>query len=82
MYNVFHGKISFDHYLFRCTGHLHSYGIRSGSFNFYVFPIATSMRHKFVVHCGIISWNNLDSSVKLLNFPVFMYKVKDIIFDA
>jgi hypothetical protein len=38
------------------------------------------MHHKFVVHSGIMSWNNLDSFVKLLNFPVFMHKVEDIIF--
>jgi hypothetical protein len=52
----------------------------SKGLNFYVLPIATSMRHKFVVHSGIMSWNNLNSSVKLLNFSNFMHKVKDIIF--
>jgi hypothetical protein len=60
-YNVFHEKICFDHNLVRRTGHLHSYGTRSGSLDFFVLPLATSMRHKFVVHSGIMSWNNLDS---------------------
>jgi hypothetical protein len=80
MYNVFHEKISFDRNLFRHTGSLHSYCTRSGSLNFYVSPIATSMRRKFVVHSGIMSWNNLNSTVKLLNFSNFMHKVKDMIF--
>ena len=56
---------------------MHTFLARYSSYNFYVHPIQTDIRKRFVLHSGVILWNNLNVTTKLIkSVSYFKHNVK------
>ena len=81
MCKAFHNRIISSN-LFCKTSAIHEH-TRNTNSNFYVYSVSTNIRKKFIVHFGIVLWNNLSVDVKLCkSFNTFKYSIKQNILDS
>ena len=77
MYKVFNRDICYGICtMFQMLSYRHT---RNSNFNFYVYPVSVNACKLYVVHAGIMLWNNLDVSLKKWkSVRIFCNRIKSL----
>ena len=62
MFRCFHNSIVISNIVTRT---MHSNNTRHSVSDFHIFPIHTDIRKRFILHSGIVLWNNFGIELKL-----------------
>ena len=62
MFKYFHNSIVTSNIV---THTMHLYNTRHSVSDFHIFPIYTDIRKRFILHSGVVLWNNFGIELKL-----------------